>query len=120
MDFIIWLKNGIDPFDLFLLMCIIVYRKGIYSAIVGKDGSLQMTDIAQSLILVVFYISNRAERLRGHEYQVFNDLYWASLFTAVVVIAGIKEKVFHNLLNKGMHKTTVSSSSSSETQTPNP
>jgi hypothetical protein len=95
-----WLQSNLDPFDLFMLAAIIVYRKGIYVAIAGGNGRLQMTELAQSLLLVVFYISVRAERLRSHEYAIFPEAYWVMLFTAITVIAGIKEKVFHKLLHK--------------------
>lgn len=92
-----WLKSSVDLFDLFFLLCIIIYRKGIFTAIAGGNGKLQMTELAQALILCLFYISVRAERLRPHEYAVFPESYWVSLFAAVVVIAGIKEKVFHRV-----------------------
>lgn len=90
-----WFITNIDLFDLFFLICIIIYRRGIFTAIAGGNGKLQMTELAQAIILCLFYISVRAERLRPHEYSIFPDTYWISLFAAVTVIAGIKEKVFH-------------------------
>ncbi len=95
-----WIVGNVDMFDLFFLVCVVIYRRGIFTAIAGGNGKLQMTEMAQALILSLFYISVRAERLRVHEYAVFPESYWISLFAAVVVIAGIKEKVFHQFTHK--------------------
>lgn len=101
-----WFKMNFDPFDLFMLSAVIVYRKGIYTAIAGENGVLQINEIAQALLLVVFYISVRAERLRTHEYQVFPEFYWAGLFAAIVAIAGIKGKIFHKYKPEEKEKPT--------------
>ena len=87
-------------FDLFVLIGVMFYRKELYTAIAGGNGQLQMDEIAKALILVVFYISARAERFREHEYQIYPEWYWVSLLGTVAIIAGIKAGTFKKLIGK--------------------
>lgn len=88
--FLQFLSN--NGFDILLLIVLIIYRQQlVFNPLKGGNGIVQMDEAGKALILLVFYRSANAERLRQTEYNVFPDAYWYALLGAVILIAGLKE-----------------------------
>ena len=82
-------------FDLFMIMMFTIYRERLlFKPLAGGNGVVQMDELAKGIILVVFYLSARAEAFRAHEYHIFTDAYWYALLGCVAIIAGIKSAAF--------------------------
>ena len=100
MSNLISLLETIFPysFDIFLIIMFSVYRKPLlFVPLAGGNGVIQMDELSKGIILVVFYLSARAESFRTTEYHVFSDAYWYALLGCVALIAGIKSGVFHKM-----------------------
>lgn len=85
-------------FDIFVITMFVIYRqKLLFVPLAGGNGVVQMDELGKGIILVVFYLSARAEAFRIHEYHVFSDAYWYALLGTVALISGIKSGIFHKL-----------------------
>lgn len=81
-----------DIFDIILLTILIIYReKLIFKPLAGGNGVVQMDELSRGIILLVFYVSARAEMKRVHEWSTFSDAYWYALIGGVFLIAGLKD-----------------------------
>lgn len=109
------LDNG---FDILLLVVLIIYRqKLVFDPLKGGNGVVQMDEAGKALILLVFYRSANAERLRDTEYNVFPDAYWYALLGAVILIAGLKQG--RDLFNKSKEKEKEKHGSDNKSDQPN-
>lgn len=88
-------------FDAFLALMFFIYRKELlFVPLAGGNGVVQMDELAKGIILVVFYLSARAEAFREHDWHIFSDAYWYALLGCVALIAGIKAGAFNKILGK--------------------
>jgi hypothetical protein len=84
--------------DFICIIVFLVYRERlIFTPLAGGNGVVQMDELSKGVIILVFYLSARAEAFRTTEYHVFSDAYWYALLGCVALIAGIKAGVFHKL-----------------------
>lgn len=82
-------------FDIFVIGMFTIYRdKLLFTPLAGGNGIVQMDELSKGIIMVVFYLSARAEAFRVTEYHIFSDAYWYALLGCVALIAGIKSGVF--------------------------
>lgn len=83
----------------FIIIFVIWRERLVFTPLAGGNGVVQMDELSKGVIMVVFYLSSRAEAFRAHEYHVFSDAYWYALLGCVALIAGIKSGVFHKITN---------------------
>lgn len=77
--------------QLALIVFLLRYRQElIFTPLAGGNGKVQMNELAQFLILVVFIVSVYIEATRTSEAHIFSDEYFFALLMAVCAIAGIK------------------------------
>lgn len=92
--------NALIPYtlDFICIIVFLVYRERlVFTPLAGGNGVVQMDELSKGVIMLVFYLSARAEAFRTTEYHVFSDAYWYALLGCVALIAGIKSGVFHKL-----------------------
>ena len=70
-----------------------IYTELIFHPLAGKNGRVQMDEMAKGVILVVFAASSTVEAFRKTEYHIFSDAYYFALLGTVALIAGIKHGV---------------------------
>lgn len=86
--------------DFICIVVFFIYRERlIFTPLAGGNGVVQMDELSKGVIMIVFYLSARAEAFRTHEYHIFSDAYWYALLGCVSLISGIKSGVFHKLMN---------------------
>lgn len=80
-----------ERWDLFLLSAIARYHKDIAKMVMGGNGHLQVNEAASTLIMLVFYLSFKAEVNRNDlSHSVFSDTYWFATLGSIALLAGIK------------------------------
>ena len=65
-----------------------VYKTYVFDPLAGGNGKIQMDEIAKLVLLIMIW---KASIIEGKSTeQVYPDIYWIMIFTAVCAIAAIK------------------------------
>lgn len=65
-----------------------LWQTYVFDPLAGGNGKIQMAEVAQ-LILLVMIINSSLKEGKSAE-QLYPDIYWTMIFTAVCFIAGYK------------------------------
>jgi hypothetical protein len=64
------------------------FRTFIFDPLAGGNGKIQTSEYAQWVMLIMIIAASYREGTSTE--QVYPDIYWTMLFTAVIAIAGLK------------------------------
>jgi hypothetical protein len=64
------------------------FRTFVFDPLAGGNGKIQTSEYAQWVLLIMIVCASYREGISTE--QVYPDIYWTMLYTAVIAIAGLK------------------------------